>query len=449
MDKEISFGDFQQSQPQFGVAPDRNPHFAVACVGAASSASPIFVDLDVMRELESHALDNINVELGGVLLGDQLVDAEGNPFVVVRDSLRAEHYQATRGSFKFTHETWEAITRQRDQFPEKFAIVGWYHTHPGWGVFLSDMDMFICNHFFNRPLDVALVIDPVRDDRGWFTWSQESRPATKQQALGFSLFGHRHREEELQAVAQRYNESVTMSADPRIRLTKPVPAAATVTLLERPPAPTIWIAVAALILGQMALITAMLWRWPVDTAATGSPAVGQSQLDLIVRERQVQAKSEAFREALIAAVEKTPETTGIVDRFAELSEQNLALHGNLDGQAALTRELTQQLNQATELLAKATLDQKNLSNDLARRDAHILSLQSRIDASSEAFTAASGISTWVLLLGGILIGILAAVGGVVGGFALARRREDLETSVSGEEFADRDATQDDSKIKLA
>ena len=77
---------------------------------------PIFVDLDVLADMEQHALSDTSVELGGVLLGGRYVDADGRPFVVITESLRATHYESTKGSFKFTHETWSAITRQRQRF---------------------------------------------------------------------------------------------------------------------------------------------------------------------------------------------------------------------------------------------------------------------------------------------------------------------------------------------
>ena len=46
------------------------------------------------------------------------------------------------------------------------------HILPGddWGVFLSGMDMFIQNNFFNIPYQVALVVDPRADTLGFFQW---------------------------------------------------------------------------------------------------------------------------------------------------------------------------------------------------------------------------------------------------------------------------------------
>ncbi len=215
-DPDIEFGEIEQTQHEQHLRPDRNKHYAVVACGMPKEDDlPVFVDLDTMRDMEAHALSNTKVELGGVLLGDQCEDRDGRPFVMVTDSLRAEHYEASKGSFKFTHDTWSEITRQRDEFPDDFRMVGWYHTHPDWGVFLSGMDTFICNNFFNRPLDVALVVDPCRGDRGWFQWSGDAGEQQRRVG-GFYLIASRHRQAELEIFAAQLKGEFTMSSDPRL-----------------------------------------------------------------------------------------------------------------------------------------------------------------------------------------------------------------------------------------
>ena len=54
-------------------------------------------------------------------------------------------------------------------YPDK-KMIGWYHTHPGFGIFLSGMDLFICDNFFNLPWQVAFVYDPLGGDEGNFVW---------------------------------------------------------------------------------------------------------------------------------------------------------------------------------------------------------------------------------------------------------------------------------------
>ncbi|MEE2639172.1 MAG: hypothetical protein VX768_00980 [Planctomycetota bacterium] len=213
VDGDIQFGEVEEAGREVRLRPDRNRHFAVVPVHDPDSADlPIFVDIDVMRDMEAHALTDTSVELGGVMLGGQFEDEEGNPFVIVTDSLRAEHYEATKGSFKFTHQTWQKISRQRNEFPQDLQMVGWYHTHPDWGVFLSGMDMFICDNFFNRPLDLALVIDPCRGDRGWFQWIGDTGEKIRRTG-GFYLIGSRFRQSEIDYFAYKLKGKLDMAAD--------------------------------------------------------------------------------------------------------------------------------------------------------------------------------------------------------------------------------------------
>ena len=48
--------------------------------------------------------------------------------------------------------------------------MGWYHTHPGFGPFLSAHDRFIHENFFAHPRHVALVLDPVQHLVAVFAW---------------------------------------------------------------------------------------------------------------------------------------------------------------------------------------------------------------------------------------------------------------------------------------
>lgn len=203
MSDDIQFGNLEHTQPLRALRPDESRQFVVAPFGEPSESDlPIFIDLNAHAEMDRHAASDTSVELGGVLLGRACCDERDQPFVVVNDCIRAEHYESTKGSFKFTHETWAAITRERERAAPDLAIVGWYHTHPGWGVFLSGMDLFICENFFNQPLDVAYVIDPCRHQRGMFQWTDAASPDNNrsvQPTAGYYLFTSRFRKTELHA----------------------------------------------------------------------------------------------------------------------------------------------------------------------------------------------------------------------------------------------------------
>ena len=58
-----------------------------------------------------------------------------------------------------------------DKYPDHH-VLGWHHTHPDFGVFLSAYDLFIHRHFFPQPWQVALVVDPLRQELGFFQWRE-------------------------------------------------------------------------------------------------------------------------------------------------------------------------------------------------------------------------------------------------------------------------------------
>ena len=105
----------------------------------------------------------------GVFVGS-VYTHKGLPWLMIEGYVKARHYVSTAGSFRFTHDTWSAITREKEQRFDDKLLVGWHHTHPGYGIFLSSLDKFIQNRFFNLPWMVALVVDPKAENMGFFQW---------------------------------------------------------------------------------------------------------------------------------------------------------------------------------------------------------------------------------------------------------------------------------------
>jgi proteasome lid subunit RPN8/RPN11 len=169
---DIVFEDIQYREPKKLRRPDRDRRWACLAYEVPKADDlPIFLDRRTADAIERHALRDTSVELGGIILGLECVDDQtGEPFVWVTQSLEAKHYENTQASFTYTHEAWEEITRERDRLHPDLDIVGWYHTHPDFGIFLSSHDLFIHRNFFNQPLQLAYVVDPIRQTRGFFRW---------------------------------------------------------------------------------------------------------------------------------------------------------------------------------------------------------------------------------------------------------------------------------------
>lgn len=118
-------------------------------------------------------------ECGGLLIGNVYV-AEHNgrdvTFTAVVDAVPADEAAAGPTFVEMGVADLLAVTdhlrRLREQHDGREAadlrIVGWYHTHPGFGVFMSGTDQSTQRHVFGMPWQVAVVYDPLNGEYGVF-----------------------------------------------------------------------------------------------------------------------------------------------------------------------------------------------------------------------------------------------------------------------------------------
>jgi len=151
--KQLAEEDFPRSEFPAGRRQDFRVHLAE----------------DVHQRIVEHAGENLSVEIGGVLVGRWERDDDG-PFAVVSEMIRCDSAASKTAEVTFTHDTWTAINNEMDNQFTELSIVGWYHSHPDFGIFLSDRDAFIQEHFFSGSGQVAYVVDPVRKTEGIFVW---------------------------------------------------------------------------------------------------------------------------------------------------------------------------------------------------------------------------------------------------------------------------------------
>jgi len=394
-DGGVHFGAVREATPVARRRPDRDLHYAVSPVGQpAANDLPIFVEVDAWRELIEHARGDTTVELGGVLLGGVFLDERQQPFVLVTDSLRAEHYEATRGSFKFTHDTWETITRRRAEFNGDVRMAGWYHTHPDWGVFLSSMDLFICDHFFAKLLDVALVLDPCRADWGWFQWTGRAGEPPRRTG-GFFLVAARNRQAELANWAAIFSPEgdITMPADTRWSTTPTAAGAIPPPVVHiHQPAGSFqqqlpWL---LMVLLQTLLVAVIGWRLtasaPAGTAGT-IPAATDDSLQRWLAAQRSEAREAAQGELMdrvLADLASAPE--GTFQQLTELQTENDELTSSLRAQQSRERELlAQQASQARQ----AERDRRTLQTQIAELTSQQSRLREQLNSSNEKLTKVS------------------------------------------------------------
>ena len=113
--------------------------------------------------LVAHAKESVDAEVCGVLVGE-VREERGVTSVDVKAIIRGAAAREARAHVTFTHETWNHIHATLDKEYPDLEIVGWYHTHPGFGVEFSAMDTFIHENFFSGPAQVAYLSDPLSGD---------------------------------------------------------------------------------------------------------------------------------------------------------------------------------------------------------------------------------------------------------------------------------------------
>lgn len=110
------------------------------------------------------------VETGGLLIGHAFrdLDEPQTSFTLVGGAIPQPSQDSSVGHYTVTPDM---ITRARHILENNFpgsAVVGWYHSHPGHGIFLSAQDMRIVRSIYNAPWQIAFVRDTIHDKEGVF-----------------------------------------------------------------------------------------------------------------------------------------------------------------------------------------------------------------------------------------------------------------------------------------
>jgi proteasome lid subunit RPN8/RPN11 len=156
------------------------PEYLVGQVGRPGpQAREVYAHLGCVATILEQVARTPLVEVGGLLAGQSCRDEQGL-WLDVQAALPATSATGSRISLTFTQEAWSEMLGALESRLPGGEVLGWYHTHPGLGVFLSAQDLFIQRSFFTAPHHVALVIDPRRFAWTPFLWEQEElRPARR------------------------------------------------------------------------------------------------------------------------------------------------------------------------------------------------------------------------------------------------------------------------------
>lgn len=275
----------------------------------------IFIDEGAFDRICNNADDSR--EVGGILVGDVWRDENG-PFIRVDDIIEALHAEESGTELTITHATWNHIHEQMDTIHTGKRILGWYHTHPNFGIFLSDRDQFIQQSFFNLPFQIALVYDPVRRVHGIFSW-RDSKPWRVRQ---YWIGARQHiwddpRETSEPPELKPLTDNKASDPDPAVNRTQP-------TVGDQ--LGNSWVLAAALMGILLGLALGLTWkRNPAQTANQGQVAqeAVASLLAMIARDLAAQ---HAFMGDLYVQLARDAARNGDRPRVSELLKRAAAVH---------------------------------------------------------------------------------------------------------------------------
>lgn len=143
----------------------------------------IYIHQKVYHQIHKFAANKTQNEHGGILVG-YVLNEMNKENIIIEGFIEAKYNTATPTTLTFTHKTWDYFHSQIEKNYKGKKIIGWIHTHPNFGIFLSENDKFIQQNFFSDTTQVAYVVDPIQQDEGFFFWID----GKLERCSGFYLF---------------------------------------------------------------------------------------------------------------------------------------------------------------------------------------------------------------------------------------------------------------------
>jgi proteasome lid subunit RPN8/RPN11 len=101
-----------------------------------------------------------HLEALGYLVGDYC-RWKNKEYTIVEDAVTSD-LETTSVSVHF--QGHEKAFDQLDKIDFDYVIVGWYHSHPGHGCFMSQTDISTQKRMFNKSFHIAIVVDPINKE---------------------------------------------------------------------------------------------------------------------------------------------------------------------------------------------------------------------------------------------------------------------------------------------
>lgn len=139
---------------------------------------PVYIYKNVLDEIKK-VCKKAKLEVFGYLIGNIYKWNDKNYIVIEEqlfligavhsDKYSTSQIEGTAGKYE---KKFQKLKRKKNN--EELRIVGWWHSHPGFSCFLSRTDLHTQEFFFPESYQVALVVDPIKEELAFFTLDGKS-----------------------------------------------------------------------------------------------------------------------------------------------------------------------------------------------------------------------------------------------------------------------------------
>lgn len=144
---------------------------------------PVYLYENILKTIKNICKKH-ELEIFGYLVGE-IFSWKEKKYVIIEDQISIKagthsqhftvsHLEGTAGKFE---EEFQKLKRTRKN--ENLRIIGWWHSHPNFGCFLSSTDVETQQYFFPESYQVALVVDPIRDEFDFYSVDKNSKEGYK------------------------------------------------------------------------------------------------------------------------------------------------------------------------------------------------------------------------------------------------------------------------------
>jgi len=126
----------------------------------------VYIKDEVISSFEflAESFGEKRLEAMGLLLG-KCFSLNGKKWVIV-DELITSQTDSSAVSVRFSEKFFEELVREYGKNKSGKIIIGWIHSHPGYGCFLSGTDLATQKSYFSKDFNVAFVVDPKKTENG-------------------------------------------------------------------------------------------------------------------------------------------------------------------------------------------------------------------------------------------------------------------------------------------